>query len=123
VFFDRCIDNDYQFEVEFSQPKQEQPITEGTVKIFFDVIENDHAMEGVEPYEVEFNFENESLKHKLSNTMRSNMFEQWINRVLENKLKIKQQLHLGTEFEYTRITEATGEPKDPFVPKFDMVKI
>lgn len=32
-------------------------------------------MEGVEPYEVEFNFENESLKHKLSNTMRSNMFE------------------------------------------------
>lgn len=80
-------------------------------------------MEGTEPYEVEFNFENESLKHKLSNTMRSNMFEQWINRVLENKLKIKQQLHLGTEFEYTRVTESTGEPIDPFVPKFDIIKI
>ena len=26
-------------------------------------------------YEVEFNFENESLKHKLENTMRKNMFE------------------------------------------------
>ena len=26
-------------------------------------------------YEIEFNFENESLKHKLNNTMRKNMFE------------------------------------------------
>ena len=28
-----------------------------------------------EEYEIEFNFENESLKHKLDNTMRTNMIE------------------------------------------------
>ena len=36
----------------------------------FDIIQ----MDGDE-YEVEFNFENESLKHKLNNTMRKNMME------------------------------------------------
>lgn len=74
-------------------------------------------------YEVEFNFENESLRHKLNNTMRKNMFEQWINRVLENKLKIKLQLHLGTEFEYTRLVDKKGQKIDPFVPKYDIMKI
>jgi hypothetical protein len=38
----------------------------------------------------EFNFENESLVHKLEDgkTMRTNMFESWIDKVLEKKLKI-----------------------------------
>lgn len=51
------------------------------------------------------------------------MFEQWINRVLENKLKIKMQLHLGTEFEYTRLVDKSGLPIDPFVPNFSIVKV
>lgn len=76
-----------------------------------------------EEYEVEFNFENESLKHKLDNTMRTNMFQSWIDRVLENKHKIKQQLHLGTEFEYTRQVDKKNNPVDPFVPKFDITKM
>lgn len=33
------------------------------------------------------------------------------------------QLHLGTEFEYTRIVDEKGKPIDPFVPKFDIMKI
>ena len=33
------------------------------------------------------------------------------------------QLHLGTEFEYTRLTDKKGQPIDPFVPKFDIMKI
>jgi hypothetical protein len=48
---------------------------------------------------LEFFFENESLKHKKSVTMRANMYESWINNVLEKKLKVKTELHLGTEFE------------------------
>ena len=52
-----------------------------------------------------------------------NQWQQWINRVLENKLKIKMQLHLGTEFEYTRLVDKKGQPIDPFVPKFDIMKI
>lgn len=43
--------------------------------------------------------------------------------MLENKLKIKMQLHLGTEFEYTRLVDKKGQPIDPFVPKFDIMKI
>jgi hypothetical protein len=49
--------------------------------------------------------------------------KQWIDRVLENKYKIKQQLHLGTEFEYTRFVDKKGQFIDPFVPKFDITKM
>ena len=52
-----------------------QPIPTGTVKVFFDVIVIEDPEEGSLPYEVEFNFENESLKHKLDNTMRKDMLE------------------------------------------------
>jgi len=72
---------------------------------------------------VEFNFENESLKHRLNNSMRDNMFEHWIGRVLENKLRIKSQLHLGTEFEFTRTVDEKGKTVDPFVPKFEIMKV
>lgn len=41
---------------------------------------------------------------------------------MENKHKIKQQLHLGTEFEYTRFVDKKGQPIDPFVPNFDIMK-
>lgn len=47
-----------------------KPIPEGTVKVYFSIIE----AEGGEN-EIEFNFENESLKHRAGNTMRSNMYE------------------------------------------------
>ena len=48
--------------------------------------------------------------------------QSWIDRVLENKHKIKQQLHLGTEFEYTRFVDKKGQPVDPFIPTFDIMK-
>lgn len=38
--------------------------------MLFDIIQMDN-----EEYEIEFSFENESLKHKLDNTMRTNMFQ------------------------------------------------
>ena len=65
----------YRFQVEFSKPLQTKPIPEGTVRVFFDVICDDSASADENAYEIEFNFENESLKHKLTNTMRKNMFE------------------------------------------------
>lgn len=60
----------YSYEVEFSKPKNMKPIPEGTVKVYFSIIE----AEGGEN-EIEFNFENESLKHRVGNTMRNNMYE------------------------------------------------
>lgn len=43
--------------------------------------------------------------------------------MLENKLKIKSLLHLGTEFEFTRTVDEKGKMMDPFVPKFDIMKV
>jgi len=63
------------------------------------------------------------LRHKLNCTMRKNMFEKWIDRVLENKMKVKSVLHLGTEFEYTRTVDEEGKIVDPFVPKYDLTKV
>ena len=60
----------YSYEVEFSKPQVMKPIPEGTVKVYFSIIEAEAG-----GHEVEFNFENESLKHRAGNTMRSNMYE------------------------------------------------
>lgn len=55
--------------------------------------------------------------------MRTNMYESWINNVLEKKLKVKTELHLGTEFEQTRFVGLDGKSTDPFVPQFDIMKV
>ena len=107
----------YTFKVEFSKPKNIAPIPAGTVFVYFMVYEeNDETV-------VEFNFENESLRHKAGFTMRSNMYESWINNTLEKKLKVKTELHLGTEFEFTRFVDDKGRAVDPFVPAFDIMKV
>lgn len=122
----------FRYYVEFSKPDKLRPIPEGTVKVYFDITMGD----GPDEYDIEFNFENESLKHRLDSTMREAKFQvskpvfmtlvlnvqSWIDRVLENKHKIKQLLHLGTEFEYTRNVDKKAQPVDPFVPKFDIMK-
>lgn len=118
VFFLNQVGNVWCYEVEFSKPQIMKPIPEGTVKVYFSIIEAEAG-----GFEVEFNFENESLKHRAGNTMRSNMYESWINNVLEKKLKIKTELHLGTEFEHTRFVGLDGKIVDPFVPAFDIQKV
>ena len=42
-----------------------KPIPEGTVKVYFTIMVDDPDAEP----SVEFNFENESLKHRVDNTM------------------------------------------------------
>ena len=108
----------YSFEVEFSKPKDMKPIPEGTVKVYFNVTPTDDGS-----WDVEFFFENESLRHRKDVTMRGNMYESWINNVLEKKLKVKTLLHLGTEFESTRFVSQDGKKIDPFVPQYDITKI
>lgn len=55
--------------------------------------------------------------------MRQNMLESWIDNVLEKKLKVKTELHLGTEFEHSRLIGNDGKTVDPFVPAFDIMKV
>ena len=57
--------------MEFSKPDKLRPIPEGTVKVFFDITVGETSDE----YDIEFNFENESLKHRIDSTMRQDMFQ------------------------------------------------
>jgi hypothetical protein len=118
VFFIQQVADVWYYEVEFSKPKPTKPIPEGTVKVYFTLIQG----EGETP-DIEFHFENESLVHRPGHTMRANMYESWINNVLENKLKVQTELHLGTEFEHTRIVDEKGAVVDPFVPAFEITKV
>ena len=64
-----------RYRVEFSRPHLLKPIPEGTVNVYFALIcltDENHQENG---YDIEFQFESESLRHKLNNTMRKNMFE------------------------------------------------
>ena len=61
----------HRYYVEFSKPDKLRPIPEGTVKVYFDITVGETAGE----YDVEFNFENESLKHRLDSTMREAKFQ------------------------------------------------
>ena len=70
VFFCNQEGNVWCYEVEFSMPKETKPITEGTVKVFFYITDL-----GDESHELDFNFENESLRHRLGCTMRPTMYE------------------------------------------------
>ena len=60
-----------RYYVEFSKPDKLRPIPEGTVKVYFDIT----VGEGPGEYDVEFNFENESLKHRPDSTMREAKFQ------------------------------------------------
>jgi hypothetical protein len=64
-----------EYEVEFSKPHATKPIPEGTVKVFFHLLQLQNESGEFSGYEIDFNFENDSLRHKLTNTMRKNMFE------------------------------------------------
>ena len=62
----------FRYEVEFSKPRNDKPIPEGTVKVFFFIIQSEDG----DDFEIEFKFENESLVHALNGkTMRTNMFQ------------------------------------------------
>ena len=38
-------------------------------------------------------------------------------------MKVKTELHLGSEFEHTRFVGEDGQMVDPFVPAFDIMKV
>ena len=118
VFFNYQEETVWCYEVEFSKPKQVKPITEGTVKCYFYIEDMEDGK-----HEIEFNFENESLRHRVGNTMRGTMYEHWVEQLLEKKHKVKTSLHLGTEFELTRFVDEAGKQVDPFVPAFDISKV
>ena len=69
----------WTYQVEFSIPLIQKPIPSGTTQCSFTIVDN-YLNEN--PNDLIFNFQNESLRHKLDNTMRTNMFESWIFSII-----------------------------------------
>jgi len=90
--------NTYEFLVEFSAPTKLNPIPKAKVKVFFTCKE---LPEG--DFDTTFRFENQSLVHKLDNSIRCSQIEKWIERLLKEKEITRDVLFLGTEFEAERI--------------------
>jgi hypothetical protein len=59
-----------RYEVEFSRPTNMKPIPEATVKTEFFITEKSNGEKIIE-----FQFENESLRHQMGLSMRTNMVE------------------------------------------------
>jgi hypothetical protein len=59
VFFIDHIEGVWYYGVEFSKPKNIMPIPESTVKVYFSIVDGEDGQP-----DVEFYFENESLKHR-----------------------------------------------------------
>jgi len=93
-------------------PTKLNPVPKAKVKVFFTCEESSE-----QDFDITYRFENQSLVHKLDNTIRSsqievrmnnllilnNFFKKWIERVLSEKELTRDVLFLGTEFEAERI--------------------
>lgn len=85
------------------------PVPKATVKVHFTVtfgIGDDS--------DIEFMFENESLRHRPNRTIRIPQMESWIDRVYEDKMKIRTMMNLVTKFESTRLLEEPEIDEDAF---------
>ena len=71
---------------------------------------------GTKPIGIKFQFENENLKHSVNMTLRTSQMETWIDRIYNDKLKLRQTINLITRFEETRLVPPVNndDEEDPF---------
>ena len=91
--------------VEFYECKNKLPVPEHKVIVIFKV---NRTMRKDEIY---FQIENESVSYPLFSSINLSYFESIIDRVLLDKYKTSQALHLQSNFESTRILNLNGELK------------
>ena len=91
--------------VEFYECKNKLPVPEHKVVVIFKVNRSLNK-EGVF-----FQIENESVSYPLFKSINLSYFESIIDRVLLDKYKTSQALHLQSNFESTRILNLNGETK------------
>ena len=91
--------------VEFYECKNKLPVPEHKVVVIFKVNRN------LNKDGVFFQIENESVSYPLFNSINLSYFESIIDRVLLDKYKTSQALHLQSNFESTRILNLNGETK------------
>ena len=91
--------------VEFYECKNKLPVPEHKVVVIFKVNRN------LNKDGVFFQIENESVSYPLFKSINLSYFESIIDRVLLDKYKTSQALHLQSNFESTRILNLNGEIK------------
>ena len=91
--------------VEFYECKNKLPVPEHKVVIIFKVLRN------LRKDGIFFQIENESVSYPLFKSINLSFFESIIDRVLLDKYKTSQALHLQSNFESTRILNLNGELK------------
>ena len=91
--------------VEFYECKNKLPVPEHKVVVIFKV------MRSLQKDGIFFQIENESVSYPLFKSINMSYFESIIDRVLLDKYKTSQALHLQSNFESTRILNLNGELK------------
>ena len=95
----------YFIPVEFYECKNKLPVPEHKVVVIFKVRRN------LNKDGIFFQIENESVSYPLFKSINLSFFESIIDRVLLDKYKTSQALHLQSNFESTRILNLNGEVK------------
>ena len=91
--------------VEFYECKNKLPVPEHKVVVIFKVLRT------LNKDGIFFQIENESVSYPLFKSINLSFFESIIDRVLLDKYKTSQALHLQSNFESTRILNLNGEVK------------
>lgn len=99
----------YRFSVEFSKPTALKPVPEASVKVLFN-IDFRHTDRPI----VTFQFENESLQHCPDRTLRMSQFELWIDRIYNDKVKVRSLMSMITKFEQSRWVAPEPIDEDAF---------
>jgi hypothetical protein len=99
----------YQFSVEFSKPTALKPVPEASVKVRFNIdYRNPNRPDAT------FQFENESLQHRPERTLRMSQFELWLDRIYNDKIKVRELMPMLTKFESTRWVPPVPVDEDAF---------
>jgi len=81
----------------FSAPLEKAPVPQCVVHVFFKILDG---------RELTYTFESQTVEHKLRNG-HARKFEMWLERLLKDKLLVRQNQDMSTPFENSRMKEPT----------------
>jgi Ca2+-binding EF-hand superfamily protein len=83
-------------ETMFSKPTQEKPVPIAVICVYFNL--------DVETGELTYQFEQENVQHKVGGqSLADGKFECWLDRIIGDKLQVRQRHDLKTPFESSRL--------------------
>jgi Ca2+-binding EF-hand superfamily protein len=114
------------FDAIFSRPEESKPAPIAVVHVFFSILcsipEGEAALTAgsdIAPLQVSWRFENESTRHTPSKTLAPGKFEVWLDRIIRDKLKLREVQDLSTDFETSRLAPPGEEEEEESEPSED----